>query len=174
MGVFLKTVPEVTDYQAYIGTAAPYNFNGLVRHYFLRSGANVADLQVNFVAKNKRVQQSHDLAKRLRPALKEIGDRYNASIKVAEIPPGPPVLSTLVAEIYGPEPERQIQIAAAIKKIFEETDGVVDVDWFVEDNQKKLNLVVDKEKAAVNGISTKAVARSVNIALTDLSGHTST
>jgi multidrug efflux pump subunit AcrB len=169
MGEYLKTVPEVTDYQAYIGTAAPYNFNGLVRHYFLRSGANVADLQVNFVAKDKRVQQSHDLAKQLRPALKEIGDRYGASIKVAEIPPGPPVLSTLVAEVYGPNPGRQIEIAAAIKKIFEETDGVVDVDWFVEDNQKKLNLVVDKEKAAANGISTEAVARSVSIGLNGMS-----
>jgi multidrug efflux pump subunit AcrB len=165
MGEFLKTVPEVTDYQAYIGTAAPYNFNGLVRHYFLRSGSNVADLQINFVSKEKRVQQSHDLAKRLRPALKEIGDRYAARLKVAEIPPGPPVLSTLVAEIYGPNTERQIEIAAAVKKIFEETEGIVDVDWFVEDDQKKLNLVVDKEKAAANGISTEAVSRSVRIAL---------
>ncbi|MBW2470710.1 MAG: efflux RND transporter permease subunit [Deltaproteobacteria bacterium] len=165
MGEYLKTVPEVTDYQAYIGTAAPYNFNGLVRHYFLRSGSNVADLQVNFVSKEKRVQQSHDLAKRLRPSLKEIGDRYAASIKVAEIPPGPPVLSTLVAEIYGPALNRQIEIAAAVKKIFEETDGVVDVDWFVEDTQKKLTLVVDKEKAAANGISTEAVARSMRIGL---------
>ncbi len=165
MGEFLKTVPEVTDYQAYIGTAAPYNFNGLVRHYFLRAGSNVADLQVNFVAKDKRAQQSHDLAKRLRPALKEIGDRYGASLKVAEIPPGPPVLSTLVAEIYGPDLERQVDIAAAIKKIFTETDGVVDVDWFVEDDQKKINLVVDKEKAAANGISTEAVAQSIRIGL---------
>jgi len=169
MGEFLKTVPEVTDYQAYIGTAAPYNFNGLVRHYFLRSGSNVADLQVNFVSKEKRVQQSHDLAKRLRPALKEIGDRYEAGIKVAEIPPGPPVLSTLVAEVYGPDPERQIEIAAAIKKIFEETDGIVDVDWFVEDDQKKLNLVVDKEKAAANGISTEAIAKSMRIGLNGMS-----
>jgi multidrug efflux pump subunit AcrB len=169
MGEFLQTVPEVTDYQAYIGTAAPYNFNGLVRHYFLREGSNVADLQVNFVSKEKRVQQSHDLAKRLRPALKEIGDRYAASIKVAEIPPGPPVLSTLVAEIYGPDTERQREIGATIKKIFAETDGVVDVDWFVEDDQKKITLVVDKEKAAANGISTEAVAQSMRIALNGMS-----
>jgi multidrug efflux pump subunit AcrB len=168
MGKFLKTVPEVTDYQAYIGTAAPYNFNGLVRHYFLRSGSNVADLQVNFAPKERRAQQSHDLAKRLRPALKEIGDRYGASIKVAEIPPGPPVLSTLVAEIYGPDPERRIEIAAAVKKIFEETDGVVDVDWFVEDDQRKITLAVDKEKAAANGISTETVAQSVRIGLSGM------
>ncbi|MGW8161427.1 MAG: efflux RND transporter permease subunit, partial [Desulfobulbales bacterium] len=165
IGKFLKTVPEVTDYQTYIGTAAPYNFNGLVRHYFLRSGPNVADLQVNFVAKDKRVQQSHELAKLLRPALQEIGDRFAANIKVAEIPPGPPVLSTLVAEVYGPDPQRRIAIAAAIKKIFAETEGVVDVDWFVEDDQKKINFVVDKEKAAANGISTEAVAQSVRIGL---------
>jgi len=169
LGEYLKTVPEITDYQAYIGTAAPYNFNGLVRHYFLRSGSNVADLQVNFVSREKRVQQSHDLAKRVRPALKEIGDQYGARIKVAEIPPGPPVLSTLVAEIYGPDSDRQIEIAAAVKKIFEETDGVVDVDWFVEDAQKKLNLVVDKEKAAANGISTEAIARSMHIGLQGMS-----
>jgi len=169
MGEFLKTVPEVTDYQAYIGTAAPYNFNGLVRHYFLRAGSNVADLQVNFAAKEKRAQQSHDLAKRLRPALKELGDRYGARIKVAEIPPGPPVLSTLVAEVYGPDPERQVEIAAAIREIFSETDGVVDVDWFVEDAQKKLTLVVDKEKAAANGISTEALAQSMRIGLNGMS-----
>ena len=165
MGEFLKSIPEVTDFQSYIGTAAPYNFNGLVRHYFLREGSNVADLQVNFVAKGKRVQQSHDLAKRLRPTLKEIGDRYAASIKVAEIPPGPPVLSTLVAEIYGPETERQTEIAAQVKKIFAETDGVVDVDWLVEDDQKKITFAVDKEKAMANGISTETVAKSMRIAL---------
>ena len=168
MGEYLKTVPEVTDFQSYIGTAAPYNFNGLVRHYFLRAGSNVADLQVNFAAKHHRVQQSHDLAKRLRPELKKLGDRYGASIKVAEIPPGPPVLSTLVAEIYGPDPDRQVEIARQVKQIFTETDGVVDVDWFVEDDQQKISLVVDKEKAAANGISTEAVAKSLRIALSGM------
>ena len=168
MGEYLKTVPEVTDFQSYIGTAAPYNFNGLVRHYFLRSGSNVADLQVNFAAKHHRVQQSHDLAKRLRPEFKKLGDRYGASIKVAEIPPGPPVLSTLVAEIYGPDTDRQVEIARQVKKIFAETDGVVDVDWFVEDDQQKISLVVDKEKAAANGISTETVAKSLRIALSGM------
>ena len=104
--------------------------------------------------------QSHDLAKRLRPSLKEIGDRYGARIKVAEIPPGPPVLSTLVAEIYGPETKRQIEIAREIRNVFETTDGVVDVDWFVEDDQPKITFTVDQEKAAVHGISTDAVAQS--------------
>jgi len=165
MGEYLKTVPEVTDYQTYVGTAAPYNFNGLVRHYFLRSGSTVADLQVNFVAKEKRKEQSHAIAKRLRPNLKKIGDRYGARIKVAEIPPGPPVLSTLVAEIYGPEANRRIEIAREIKKIFTETDGVVDVDWYVEDDRPKIRFAVDQDKAARVGLSTEAAAQSLRIAL---------
>lgn len=165
MGNYLKTVPEVTDYQAYVGTAAPYNFNGLVRHYFLRSGSNVADIQVNFVSRGERKAQSHDIAKRLRPELKRIADRYGAKIKVAEIPPGPPVLSTLVAEVYGPDPRRQVEIAKQIRDIFESTEGVVDVDWYVEDDQEKVIFDVDKEKAAYHGISTEAVSQALKIAL---------
>lgn len=169
MGEYLKTVPEVTDYQAYIGTAAPYNFNGLVRHYFLRSGSNIVDIQVNFVGKDERKAQSHDISKRIRPELKNIADRYHARLKVAEIPPGPPVLSTLVAEVYGPDAERQIAIAKDIKKIFRETEGVVDVDWYVEDDQKKITFDVDKEKAARNGITTEAVSQSLRTALGGMS-----
>ncbi len=165
MGDYLKTVPEVTDYQLYIGTAAPFNFNGLVRHYFLRSGNSVVDIQVNFVGKGDRTAQSHDIARRIRPELKMIADRYGARLKVAEIPPGPPVLSTLVAEVYGPDMNRQIGIAADIKKIFQTTNGVVDVDWFVEDNQRKITFDVDKEKAARNGVTTEAVSQSLRSAL---------
>jgi multidrug efflux pump subunit AcrB len=165
MGGYLKRVPEVTDYQLYVGTAAPFNFNGLVRHYFLRAGANVADIQVNFVAKGDRKDQSHDIAKRIRPGLKEIGDRYGARIKVAEIPPGPPVLSTLVAEVYGPETKRQIEIARQIRDIFEQTPGVVDVDWYVEADQKKLTFEANRTKAAENGVSTEALSQSMRIAL---------
>lgn len=165
IGEYLKTVPEVTNYQSYIGTAAPFNFNGLVRHYFLRSGSNVADIQVNFVPKDKRKAQSHDIAKRLRPEIKKIGDKYNARIKIVEIPPGPPVLSTLVAEVYGPDFNRQIDIARQIKKVFENTSGVVDVDWYVEDDQKKLIFEVDKEKAAYHGVDTEKVAQTLHIAL---------
>ncbi len=165
LGEYLKTVPEVTDFQSYIGTAAPYNFNGLVRHYFLRSGSNVADIQVNFAKKSERKAQSHDLAKRLRPELKKIGDKYNARLKVAEIPPGPPVLSTLVAEVYGPDPKRHSEIAKEIRDIFEKTDGVVDVDWYIEDDQRKIIFDVDKEKASLNNISTEAVSQSLRIAL---------
>ncbi len=165
MAEYLKTVPEVTDFQTYTGTAAPYNFNGLVRHYFLRSDSNMADIQVNFVAKDERRAQSHDLAKRLRPELKKIGDLYNAKVKVVEIPPGPPVLSTLVAEIYGPDITRQRQIAKQVKDVFSSTEGVVDVDWYVESDRKKLVFDVDKEKASLNGISTEAVSQSVRIGL---------
>jgi multidrug efflux pump subunit AcrB len=165
MGGYLKRVPEVTDYQLYVGTAAPFNFNGLVRHYFLRAGANVADIQVNFVAKGDRKDQSHDIAKRIRPGLKEIGDRYGARIKVAEIPPGPPVLSTLVAEVYGPDTTRQIEIARQIRDIFEQTPGVVDVDWYVEADQKKLIFEANRTKAAESGVSTEALSQSMRIAL---------
>jgi multidrug efflux pump subunit AcrB len=162
---YLKTVPEVTNYQLYMGTSAPFNFNGLVRHYYLRRGSNVADIQVNFVPKGERKAQSHDIAKRIRPGIKNIGDKYHARIKIAEVPPGPPVLSTLVAEVYGPDLARQIEIAQQIKGIFEKTDGVVDVDWYVEDDQKKIVFDVDKEKAAYSGISTDSVSKTLNIIL---------
>ena len=169
IGEYLKTVPEVTDYEEYVGTAAPYNFNGLVRHYFLRSGSNVADIQVNFVPKGDRKAQSHDIAKRIRPEIDKIGGKYGARIKVVEIPPGPPVLSTLVAEVYGPRLDRRIEIARQIKDIFSKTGGVVDVDWYVQDAQKKITFEVDKEKAAYNGISTEAVSQSLRTALHGMS-----
>jgi len=165
LGDLLKTVNEVTDCEIYVGTAAPFNFNGLVRHYYLRKGPNVADIQVNLVNKHQRKAQSHDIAKRVRPALKQIADMYNARIKVAEVPPGPPVLSTLVAEIYGPDYERQRQIAKQVIKIFEETPGVVDVDWYMEENQPQINLVVDKEKAAIHGISAAQIDQTLHLAL---------
>ena len=165
MGEYLKTVPEVTDFQTYVGTAAPFNFNGLVRHYFLRQGNSVADIQVNFVDKGQRDQQSHAIAKRLRPTLKGIADRHGARIKVAEIPPGPPVLATLVAEIYGPDPGRRIGIAGQVKQIFTQTAGVVDVDWYVENDQPKILFEVDQEKAARSGLSVEEVSQSLRMAL---------
>ena len=165
MSEYLKTVPEVRDYQSYVGAASPYNFNGLVRHYYLRRGGNVADIQVNFVEKGERSAQSHDLAKRLRPELTRIGVENGARIKIAEIPPGPPVLSTLVAEIYGPDGERQIEIAEEVRDIFEQTPGVVDVDWYVEDPQPRLVFEVDKEKATLSGVSTDDISRTLRMAL---------
>ncbi len=165
VGEYLRTVPEVTHFQLYVGTASPFNFNGLVRHYYLRSGNNQADIQVNFVGKGERKAQSHDLAKRLRPEIKKIGDQFGARIKVVEIPPGPPVLSTLVAEVYGPDQERRIEIARQIKEVFAGTDGVVDIDWYVEADQPKVTFAVDREKAAQNGLSSDHLAREMRIAL---------
>ncbi|HIL07408.1 MAG TPA: efflux RND transporter permease subunit [Candidatus Latescibacteria bacterium] len=169
MGAYLGTVPEVTDYQVYAGTSGPFNFNGLVRHYFLRQGPNVADIQVNLTPKHDRDAQSHDVAKRVRPYLVEMAERYGAQIEVAEVPPGPPVLQTLVAEIYGPDYERQIEVAEQIRAVFAETEGVVDVDSYTEAVQPKYRFVVDKEKAALNGISTQAVAELVKIAIGGMS-----
>jgi len=165
LGRYIRTIPEVTDYQIYAGTSAPFNFNGLVRHYYLRTGPNVADIQVNFVSKHERSSQSHDIAKRIREPLQEIAKRYGARIKIAEIPPGPPVLSTLVTEVYGPDHQRQIEIARQIMDIYEKTEGVVDVDWYVEDDQEKLIFEVDKEKAAYHGVSTDVISQSLRIGL---------
>ncbi|MBI4522265.1 MAG: efflux RND transporter permease subunit [Deltaproteobacteria bacterium] len=165
IGTYLGTVSEVTDYQLYAGAASPYNFNGLVRHYFLRRGPNVADIQVNLLPKGERKAQSHDIAKRVRPRIHEIAARFGARVKVAEAPPGPPVLQTLVAEIYGPEHGGQIRLADRVKRIFESTPGVVDTDWYVEDPQPKLRLTVDREKAAYNGITADQVVQSLRIAL---------
>lgn len=155
---------DVRDVQIYAGVASPFNFNGLVRHYFMRSGPSVADLQVNLLSSHDRGVQSHDIAKRVRPRLTEIAKRHNARVAVAEVPPGPPVLQTLVAEIYGPDEASRLRLAAEVKKIFEDTPGVVDVDWYVEADQPKAQYVVDKEKAALNGISADTIARTLAIA----------
>ncbi len=165
MGDALRTVPEVTDFQAYIGTSAPFNFNGLVRHYYLRKGAGLADIQVNLLPKEDRADQSHAIAKRIRPLLKTIADKYGARVKVAEIPPGPPVLSTLVAEVYGPDDASRAGVAAKVKAILAKTVGVVDVDWYREDDQPKLTFAVDQEKAALSGVAVDEVARTLRIAL---------
>ncbi len=166
LGDYLGKQPEVTNYQIYAGTSGPYNFNGLVRHYFLRQGANQVDIQVNLLNRHERSAQSHDIAKRLRPGLVAIGDKYGARIKVAEVPPGPPVLETLVAEVYGPDYQQQMALAKQIKQIFQSTPGVVDVDWYVEDPQTKYNVVVDLDKAALNGVSAAAVTQTVQMGLT--------
>jgi multidrug efflux pump subunit AcrB len=165
LGDYIRTVPEVTNYELYIGTASPYNFNGLVRHYFLRRGPTKADIQVNLLSKGERSAQSHEIAQRVRPPLDEIAKKYRARITVVEIPPGPPVLQTLVAEVYGPHYPEQIEIAHQIRDIFEETEGVVDVDWYVEANQTKYQFAVNKEKAALNGIETEQVTASLRMLL---------
>jgi multidrug efflux pump subunit AcrB len=160
--------PEVANYQTYAGTASPFNFNGLVRHYFLRRGSNVADVQVNLVAKGKRSAQSHEIAKRMRTLITPIARRWNANVKVAEVPPGPPVLQTLVAEIYGPDYERQIAIARQVQATFARTPGVVDVDSYIEDDQTEYRFVVDKEKAALTGVSSDQIEATLRLALSGL------
>jgi multidrug efflux pump subunit AcrB len=165
LGQYLGKQPEVENYEIYAGTSGPYNFNGLVRHYFLRHGANQADIQVNLQNRHQRSAQSHAIAKRLRPGLVAIGNKYGARLKVAEVPPGPPVLETLVAEVYGPDYQQQIEFARKIKQIFQTTPGVVDVDWYVEDPQVKYDVRVDLDKAALNGVSAAAVAETMQIGL---------
>ena len=165
LGSYLGQQPEVINYQIYAGTSGPYNFNGLVRHYFVRRLSNQADIQVNLLSRHDRNAQSHDIARTLRPELGKIAAPFGARIKVAEVPPGPPVLQTLVAEVYGPDYKGQMELASKIKQIFQETSGVVDVDWYVEDPETKFDLKVDLEKAALHGVSAAEVTRAVQIGL---------
>jgi multidrug efflux pump subunit AcrB len=156
---------EVTDYQIYAGVAAPFNFNGLVRHYFMRRGANIADLQINLVKKDARHAQSHDIVRRVRQRVAAIAAKYGARVAVAEVPPGPPVLQTLVAEIYGPTEQLRLALAEKVRAIFQKTPGVVDVDWYVEADQPKTIFVIDKEKAALHGISAETISQTLRIAV---------
>ena len=156
--------PEVLNLQVYAGTASPYNFNGLVRHYYLRRGPNIADIQVNLVNKSDRSLQSHDIAKQVRNRIQPVADRFTARIKVAEVPPGPPVLETLVAEVYGPSQQGRIELARQIREVFKHRQGVVDTDWYVEDDQCEYNIIVDREKAALSGITDDRIARTLQIA----------
>ncbi len=161
----VRTEPEVRDYQIYAGTASPFNFNGLVRHYFLRRGAHIADLQVNLRPKHERSAQSHAIAVRVRHRLAAIAAKYGAALAIAEVPPGPPVLQTLVAEIYGPNEDSRLSLASRVKEIFHKTNGVVDVDWYVEEQQSTVHLRVDRTKAALHGISVDTIARTIRTAV---------
>jgi multidrug efflux pump subunit AcrB len=162
---YLTTIPEVVDYQNYIGTSAPITFNGLVRHYDLRGGSNMADIQVNLLHKGERDLQSHDIAKIVRPEIQKIAKKYGANVKIIEVPPGPPVLSTLVAEIYGPDYKQQIEVANQVKTILENTTDIVDIDWMVEDNQTEYKLEIDKEKAMLNGIAPQQIVGNLTYLL---------
>ena len=158
----------VGSVQSYTGTSSPYTFNGLVRHYFLRQARNLADLQVILVSQDDRDEQSHDIAKRLRTRLAPLAERLGARIQVVEVPPGPPVLQTLVAEVYGPDPHRRLDLATAVRTAFEQTAGVVDVDWYVESTQPKLRLEVDEERTSAAGLSPAQVAAVVRLASTGM------
>ena len=169
IGAFLRNQPQVTHYQAYVGTASPINFNGLVRHYDLRSYANTADIQVNLLPKGERDMQSHDIARAMRPGIQKIATRFNANVKIVEVPPGPPVISTLVAEIYGDDLDEQEKIAHQMKDLLATVDDVVDVDWMVEDDQVEYQFDIDKEKALVNGVSP---AHAMQVLQSAVSGST--
>ncbi len=162
---YLKAVPEMVNYQSYVGSSAPITFNGLVRHYDLRGGSNMADIQVNLLHKEDRSEQSHDVAKKIRPEIQKIGKKYGANIKIVEVPPGPPVLSTIVAEIYGPNYEDQLKVADQVQKILQNTDDVVDVDWMAEAPQTEFKLVADKEKSMLNGVAPAQIVGNVTYLL---------
>jgi multidrug efflux pump subunit AcrB len=162
---YIATTPEVVNYQNYIGTSAPITFNGLVRHYDIRGGSNMADIQVNLLLKEDRKLQSHDIAKKVRPEIIKIAKKYGANVKLVEVPPGPPVLSTLVAEVYGPDYGEQIKVANQVKQILENTTDVVDIDWMVEDAQTEYRLEIDREKAMLNGIAPQQVVGNLTYLL---------
>ncbi|MDH6534310.1 efflux RND transporter permease subunit [Parabacteroides sp. 52] len=168
LAVYLSRNAMVTNYQTYVGTSAPISFNGLVRHYDMRRGENVADIQVNLVGKGERSEQSHDIASSVRADLQAIAKKYNANVKVVEVPPGPPVMSTIVAEIYGPDYEQQIDVARQVKDILATTDNVADVDWSVEDTQIEYKFDVDKDKAMRLGIPNAQVVQNLRAALSGM------
>jgi multidrug efflux pump subunit AcrB len=165
LGAHLARQPEVTNYQAYAGTAAPINFNGLVRQYYLRTGGEVGDLQVNLVDKHARAEQSHAIATRLRPELQKIAQRFGANVKVVEVPPGPPVLSPIVAEVYGPEAEGRRTVAKAVRAVFEKTPGIVDVDDSSIATAPRKILLIDRRKAAMLGVPQQAIVSTLRAGL---------
>jgi multidrug efflux pump subunit AcrB len=164
---YVQTIPEVTDYEVYVGTASPFDFNGLVRHYYLRMGGNVADIRINLIDKHERKRQSHDIAKEERPKIQAVARSVNpkANVKIVEVPPGPPVLATLVAEIYGKDDSVRRRIAREVEEIFKKTPGVVDVDTLVDDDYYKYKIEVNREKARKSGVTEEQIAQTVRIAL---------
>lgn len=164
---YLSSRPEVVNYQNYVGTSAPITFNGLVRHYDLRGGSNMADIQVNLTDKKDRSLQSHDIVKLMRPDIQKIAKKYHANVKLVEVPPGPPVLSTIVAEVYGPDYNTQIEVANEVQNILKNTADVVDIDWMVEADQMEYEFVINKEKAMLNGVLPQQIVYTMNMALSN-------
>ena len=167
VGQYIANQPQVVNYQTYIGTSAPITFNGLVRHYDLRGGSNMADIQVNLIDKHDRKAQSHDIARAFRSRIQEIGSKFGANIKIVEVPPGPPVFSTIVAEVYGPDYKTQIEVADAVKNILKNTTDVVDVDWMVEADQIEYEFIIDKQKAMLYGVAPQQIVHTLNMALSE-------
>ncbi len=165
MGTAIAQVPEVADYQAYAGTAAPINFNGLVRQYYLRDGPEVGDLQVNLLDKHERDRKSHEIAQAIRPVIEAIAQKYGADVKVVEVPPGPPVMSPIVAEIYGPDYDTQIQVAKQVRTVFEQSEGIVAIDDTVEDDAPRVVLRVLQRKAAIAGVAQEDIVAAMKMGL---------
>jgi multidrug efflux pump subunit AcrB len=165
MGDYLAKVPEVTDYQVYAGTASPIGFNGLVRQYYLRQGAHLGDIQVNLVDKHERERKSHEIALAVREPLQKIARAYNGNAKIVEVPPGPPVMSPLVAEIYGLDYQGQIAQAKEVRRIFENTADIIDIDDSVEHPSAKFVVRVDRAKAARLGVAQSDVAEAISTVL---------
>jgi multidrug efflux pump subunit AcrB len=165
MGAYIAGVPEVTDYEAYAGLASPINFNGLVRQYYLRSDSEQGDLQVNLKPKGERDRQSHEIAAAVRPALERVAARWNAKVKVVEVPPGPPVLSPIVAEVYGPDEAGRIRTAEQVRAAFASTPDIVSIDDSVEDPAPRVVLKVDQAKAALLGVSARDVVETMRMGL---------
>jgi multidrug efflux pump subunit AcrB len=162
----VRAMPEVSDYQAYAGTAAPINFNGLVRQYYLRESPELGDLQVNLVDKHERARHSHEIALALQPALTDIGRRFGASVQLVEVPPGPPVQAPLVAEVYGPGYAEQLRVAAEVRKVFDATADIVAVDDSSEAAAKRFIIEVDRQKAAQSGVPQGRIVEALTTALT--------
>lgn len=165
LGAYIATVPEVTDYQSYAGTAAPINFNGLLRQYYLRDGSNVGDIQVNLRDKSLRERKSHEIALAVRAPLQAIGDKYSANVKIVEVPPGPPVQAPLLAEVYGIDYQGQIRVAKSIRQIFETTDDIIDIDDSIESPSPKWIIKIDRQKAALLGLNQASIANAITTAL---------
>lgn len=168
IGAYLATVPEMTDYEAYAGTASPINFNGLVRQYYLRRGSEVGDIQVNLVDKHHRERKSHEIAVAVRPAVERIGARLGANVKVVEVPPGPPVLAPIVAEIYGPDYAGQMNVAKLVRKEFAATKDIVSIDDSVDADAEKLTLHVLQNKAAQAGVAQEDIVAVMKMGLAGL------
>jgi multidrug efflux pump subunit AcrB len=161
----LEQVPEVSDYEAYAGTAAPINFNGLVRQYYLRQSPELGDLQVNLVDRSHRSRKSHEIALAVRPALAAVGRRYHASVQIVEVPPGPPVRAPLVAEVYGSGYPEQQHLAKALRAAFDSTRDIVDTDDSVEAPAPRLVVEIDRQKAALLGIPQQSIAQALTMGL---------
>jgi multidrug efflux pump subunit AcrB len=172
VGDYIRRIPEVKDYETFVGTGSVMDFNGLLRGGAFREASHFADIRVNLIDKKERKISSEKLVLKIRPDIDKLGREYGANIKLVEDPPGPPVRATVVAEIYGPDYSKQREIAGDIKALFAKTDQVVDIDDSVKEKQDKYQLIVDKEKAALTGISTEQIVQTLRLSVAGMAVST--